>query len=91
MGNKNMYRLIMVVVNISHTSWYRSWQNRKTVYAFETIDELIDFMWEHIPMRDRDVDFIRNNDAKKQNGSLACTSWYEVKKGEDQMTEYTSF
>lgn len=86
-----MYRLIMVVANISHTPWYRSWQNRKTVYAFETIDELIDFMREHIPMRDRDVAFIRSNDAKKKDGRLACTSWYEVKKGEDLMTEYTSF
>ena len=86
-----MYRLIMVVANIGHTSWYRSWQNKKTVYTFETIDELIDFMWKHIPMRDRDVDFIRNNDANQHNGRLACTSWYEVKKGEDQMTEYTSF
>jgi hypothetical protein len=81
----------MVVANIGHTFWYRSWQNRKTVYTFETIYELINFMWEHIPMRDRDVDFIRNNDAKNQSGRLACTSWYEVKKSEDQMTEYTSF
>ena len=86
-----MYRLIMAVANINHTSWYRSWQNRKTVYRFDSIDELIDFMWKHIPMKDRDVDFIRNNDAKYQHGRLACTSWYEVKKGEDQMTEYTSF
>lgn len=86
-----MYRLIMVVANIGNTSWYRSWQNRKTVYTFENIDELIDFMWEHIPMRDRDVAFIRSNDAKQKDGRLACTSWYEVKKGEDQMTEYTSF
>lgn len=85
-----MYRLIMVVANIGHTSWYRSWQNKKAVYTFETIDELIDFMWKHIPMKDSDVNFIRNNDVKKQNGRLTCTSWYEVKKGEEQMTEYTS-
>ena len=91
MGNSNTYRLIMVVANIGHTSWYRSWNNKKITYAFDTIDELIDFMWEHIPMRNRDVDFIRNNDAKIQSGRLVCTSWYEVKKGKDQMTEYTSF
>lgn len=39
-----MYRLVMVTANIGHTSWYRSWQNRKAIYTFETIDELIDFM-----------------------------------------------
>lgn len=86
-----MYRLIMVIANIGHTSWYRNWQNKKAVYTFETIDELVDFMWKYIPMRDRDVEFIRNNDAKKRNGTLANTSWYQVKKGEDLMTEYTSY
>ena len=86
-----MYKLIMVVANIGHTSWYSSWNNKKVFYTFETVDELIDFMWEHIPMRDRDVKFIRDNDAKKKNGKIANTSWYVVQKGEEQMTEYTSF
>ena len=86
-----MYKLVMCVANIGHMAWYSNWKNRSVVYTFEYIDELIDFMWEHIPMRDRDIDFIRENDINQKNGRLACTSWYEVIKGEEQMTEYTSF
>lgn len=48
-------------------------------------------MTAHIPMSDRDIDIIYDNDDKKENGRLDCTSWYTVEKGEHQMTEYTSF
>lgn len=93
------YKLKMVVANISHKSW---WWNGKSVYEFETLKELEDFMIEHIPLdkcealnymtrRESEIDFIRKNDKKKSNGKLASTSWYEVEKGEHQMTEYTSF
>ena len=82
------YKLIMVVANISHKSW---WWNGKSFYEFNTIDELINFMEENIPITQKAIDFIRKNDQSKNNGRLACTSWYEVEKGEHQMTEYTSF
>ena len=82
------YKLIMCVANIQHTSW---WWNGKSVYKFETLDELLDFMIKHIPLKERDIDFIHKNDGKQDNGRLACTSWYDVEKGEPQMTEYTSF
>ena len=29
-------------------------------------------------------------DAETENGRIACTSWYEIIKGEQPMTEYTS-
>ena len=80
-----MYELIMVIANIKH------WWNGKSFYRFNTIDELIDFMTSHIPMRERDIEFIYSNDMKKDNGNLANTSWYRVHKGEYEMTEYTSF
>jgi len=78
----------MVIANIKHTSW---WWNGKSCYRFDTLDELLGFMNKHIPLRKSDIDFIRNNDKKRNNGRLACTSWYEVEKGEHEMTEYTSF
>lgn len=83
-----MYKLEMVVPNIKHTSW---WWNGKSIYKFDNIDEMIDFMMAHIPMKSRDIDFIYNNDKRQKCGRLACTSWYSVEKGEHQMTEYTSF
>ena len=83
-----MYELKMVIANIKHKSW---WWNGKPYYKFETIDELINFMMTHIPMTNRSIEFIYENDKKKQNGRLACTSWYEVEKGAHEMTEYTSF
>lgn len=86
-----MYKLTMCVANIGNKPWYRNWNNRNAVCTFNDIEELIGFMWDNIPMRDREVEIIRNNDAQKKNGRIACTSWYEVVKGENQMTEYTSF
>lgn len=86
-----MYKLTMCVANIGHMPWYRNWNSRSAVYTFNDIEELVSFMWENIPMRDRDVGFIRENDINQKNGRLACTSWYEVVKGEREMTEYTSF
>ena len=83
-----MYKLIMSVANIKHKSW---WWDGKPFYEFGTIDELIDFMKTNIPMSKRDVEFICKNDKEQQNGRLACTSWYDVEKGEHEMTEYTSF
>jgi len=90
------YKLRMVVSNIRHKSW---WWNGKSNYEFETLDELIDFMSEHIPLKEfsgcnymkSDINSIYENDKKYDNGRLACTSWYEVEKGEHQMTDYTSF
>ena len=82
------YKLIMVVSNIQHKSW---WWNGKSSYEFETLSELISFMESHIPITKRDIDFICENDEKKDARGLANTSWYAVEKGEHQMTEYTSF
>jgi hypothetical protein len=82
------YKLVMVVANIKHTSW---WWNGKSCYEFEVLEELLNFMSKHIPLKQRDVDFIRKNDENKKNGGLADTSWYRVEKGEHQMTDYTSF
>lgn len=86
-----MYKLTMCVANIAHKPWYRNWNNRSAVYTFNDIEELIGFMWDNIPMRYREVEIIRENDINQKNGRLACTLWYEVVKGENQMTEYTSF
>lgn len=83
-----MYKLIMTVSNISHKDW---WWNGNSAYKFKTLQDLLDFMSEHIPTTERDVNFITENDKRQQTGRLACTSWYEVEKGEHQMTEYTSF
>lgn len=82
------YKLIIVVANVKHTSW---WWNGKSEYEFETIDTLIDFMIEHMPLTNKDVDFIYRNDKNKDNGRLACTLGYEIEKGQYEMTEYTSF
>ena len=82
-----MYKLRMVIHNICYKPW---WWNGKPFYHFDTVDELIDFMIHKIPMDGKDVKFIYDNDKKKLHGRLACTSWYEVEKGEHEMTEYTS-
>lgn len=34
---------------------------------------------------------MRKADGKKTDGHIASTSWYDVYKGEPQMTEYTSY
>lgn len=83
-----MYRLIMCVPNISHLSW---WWKGQSVYRFDSLMSLFAFMNCRIPsMRKRDFDLMLERDAAGKTGRLACTSWYEVKKGEDEMTEYTS-
>ena len=82
------YRLRMVVANISHTSW---WWNGKAFYEFDAIDELLSFMINKIPMTQREIDLIQRSDHEKKDGRIGCTSWYEIEKGEDLMTEYTSF
>lgn len=87
-GSMKKYRLIMTIPNIKHKSW---WWNGQPIYGFDTVDELLCFMKSKIPMCQRDIELIRNNDSLKENGRIACTSWYDVEKGEDQMTEYTSF
>ncbi len=84
-----MYRLIMCVPNIAHTKWW--WKGQST-YRFDSIMALFAFMNCRIPMLQKaDFDRMLDADREKSAGRLACTSWYEVKKGEDQMTEYTSF
>lgn len=83
-----MYTLEMVVANIRHTYW---WWDDNPIYKFGTIEEALLFMKKHIPMRDRDIAFILDNDKKRDRGNLANTSWYLLRKGEPQMTEYTSF
>lgn len=82
------YKLRMVIPNIKHTQW---WWNGVENYEFESLDKMLEFMKKRIPMTDRSVAFIRDNDSKKERGRLACTSWYEVIKGNSLMTEYTSF
>lgn len=82
------YRLKMVVANISHTSW---WWNGKSFYEFDTINELLSFMASKMPMTQREINLIRWYDHKKKDGHISNTLWYEIKKGEDLMTEYTSF
>jgi len=82
------YKLIIVVANIKHKSW---WWNGKSCYEFDVLDELIDFMIKHIPLTNKDIEFVRRNDKKQDDGKLASTSWYEIEKGEHKMTEYTSF
>lgn len=34
---------------------------------------------------------MRKYDSEKTDGNLASTSWYDVYKGEPQMTEYTLY
>lgn len=83
-----MYTLEMCIANIRHKSW---WWNGAPFYKFDTLDNLIDFMLIHIPGTILFVDSIRKNDLIKEHGRLAITSWYLIRKGEEQMTEYTSF
>lgn len=83
-----MYKLIMVVNNIMHQCW---WWNGKSFYEFETVENLIEFIKEKIPVRAREIERIYEEDKVKTNGNLANNSWFRVEKGKHQMTEYTSF
>jgi hypothetical protein len=81
------YTLRMLLANIKHTSWWKG----KSIYTFETIEDLLRFIEEHIPITNYQYNFIIEHDKLNTRGNLACTSWYRVEKGEHQMTEYTSF
>ena len=81
------YTIEMCVANIKHKEWW----NGAAIIEFETIQDVISFIRSHIPVKQRDIDFIIENDKNKSRGRLACTSWYSVRKGDPMMTEYTSF
>lgn len=78
------YKLRIVVENLP------DWKD-KPVWNFISIMDAISFLDANFHLPEWEKDRIRKNDATKENGSLACTSWYELEKGEHQMTAYTSW
>lgn len=68
----------------------------RTVFFFYSLDELISFMQIAGLLQESSFDMrienlMRKYDSEKTDGNLASTSWYDVYKGEPQMTEYTSY
>lgn len=82
-----MYKLIMVIANIKHKTW---WWNGKSVYSFDDLESLFRFMTSRIPGTAENIVTICARDNAITDGRLYCTSWYDVEKGDKQMTEYTS-
>lgn len=85
-----MYKLIICTANIKHYDWW----NGKNSYKFETIDEVIQCLKDIFPrgsIREWEFSNMIKHDKETENGRIASTSWYDVIKGEEQMTEYTSF
>lgn len=96
MTKEGKYRLILCTSNISHKDWYKRLPKRNdgsviSIHHFDVIDNLIDFIKQYIPYNDKEIDRILEYNKTKIDGDLANNSWYIIKKGEDQMTEYTSF
>lgn len=90
-----MYKIVICVANLKHYDWWKG----KPVYQFDTLDEVIRCLktlfppnsikdWEIKRIIDCDVDRQKGN--KSENGRIASTSWYEVIRGKEEMTEYTS-
>lgn len=91
-----MYKIIICVANIRHYNWWKG----KPFYQFDTLDEVIHCLEHIFPQnsirewvikRMIESDQERQKGIKSSNGSIACTSWYEVIRGEKEMTEYTSY
>lgn len=83
-----MYKIIICTANISHKSWW----NGKPSYKFDSFAEVVRCLKEIFPPNSiREWEFARmaKCDAETENGRIACTSWYEIIKGERPMTEYT--
>lgn len=84
-----MYKIIVCTANLFHKSWWKG----KASYKFDTFQEVVRCLKEIFPPNSiADWEFTRmaKSDAKTENGCIACTSWYEIIKGERPMTEYTS-
>lgn len=91
-----MYKIIICVANLQHYDWWKG----KTVYKYDTLEEVIRCLNSIFPphsIRDWEVnrmikcDKDRQHGVKSENGRIASTSWYEVIRGKEEMTEYTSF
>ena len=85
-----MYKVIICTANLQHKPWWKG----KSRYSFNSIDDVIKCLKEIFPqgsIREWEFDNMKKYDTEKENGCIACTSWYEIIKGELQMTEYTSF
>lgn len=52
----------------------------KTVYYFDTLDELVKFLTDRDFISYKGVDKLMNKDEDKDKGLLYITSWYEVSK-----------
>lgn len=83
-----MYTLELSIPNIEHRPW---WWGGKQIYKFNTMDEVIQFIKAHMPHQDRYINFMIENDKERNRGTLGCTSWYRLRKGEAMMTDYTSY
>lgn len=84
-----MYKIIVCTANLSHKSWW----NGKASYKFDTFQEVVRCLKEIFPpnsVAERELTRMAKSDAETENGCIACTSWYEIIKGERPMTEYTS-
>lgn len=89
------YKLV-VSPNFTHKPRWKQNGFNRTVFFFYNLDEVISFMstsglLSDSPMDRRIVRMMREADSEKTDGSIASTSWYDVYKGEPQMTEYTSY
>lgn len=72
MDENKGYKLKLCMANIR--SWWK--YGEKSVYEFETFDELTEFMRKH--GLDSHFDLLKKFNAEKEYGCIACTSWYEV-------------
>lgn len=89
------YKLV-VSPNFTHKPRWKQNGFDRTVFFFYSLDELISFMQIAGLLQDSSFDMrieseMRKADGKKTDGRIASTSWYDVYKGEPQMTEYTSY
>lgn len=89
------YKLV-VSPNFTHKPRWKQNGFDRTVFSFYSLDELISFMQIAGLLQDSSFDMrienlMRKYDSEKTDGSIASTSWYDVYKGEPQMTEYTSY
>ena len=69
---------------------YKPWGKLvKTVNSIEEVMMWLFAEYPHLPQHY--YNGVRKADSNTENGSILCWSGVEVKKGEDQMTAYTSF
>ena len=83
------YTIEIHLNNLRHKDWW-TWGNIPLYHTFSTLNTVLFFLRDHKLVRPQDEEFLIKRDECVVNGRLACTSWYTVTKGKEQMTEYTS-